>query len=55
MVNCRFIPLSRQTKDYIFGIAASLLSIPCIRRVTIDWLGVKIMCQSRVTCFSELV
>jgi hypothetical protein len=52
-VYSEFEPRSGQTKDYKIVFVAYLLSTqPWGERATTGWLGIRIMCLSRVTCLS---
>ena len=60
MLDCGLEPCTGQTKDYEFAICCYYARHTALRRKSKDWVGIRIMCLSRVTylcvddCVSEL-
>jgi len=51
-VDCGFEAWSGQTKEYKIGICCFSAKHAALRRKSKDWLGIRIMCLSGVTCLS---
>ena len=53
VVDCGFEPRSGQSKDYKIGTYCFSTKHAALKRKSKDWkLGIRIMCQSGVTCLS---